>query len=41
MRQYRTDYDELKKRFMRCEENYLDQKNKETLMGSRIEVKFL
>ena len=23
---------------MRCEENYLDQKNKETLMGSRIEV---
>lgn len=25
---------------MRCEESYLDQKNKETLMGSRIEVVF-
>jgi len=39
VRKYKSDYDTVKKRFKECEENYLEQKEKEKLMGARLEVK--
>ena len=38
IRKYKTDYDGVKKKFKICEENYLEQKEKEKLMGARLEV---
>ncbi len=38
IRKYKADYDGVKKKFKICEENYLEQKAKEKLMGARLEV---
>jgi len=37
IRKYKADYDGVKKKFKQCEENYLEQKEKEKLMGARLE----
>ena len=37
VRRYKNDYEEAKRRFAKCEDKYLHQKNRETLMGASID----
>eukprot|EP01022_Parablepharisma_sp_SALTPOND_P034800 TRINITY_DN9305_c0_g1_i1.p4 TRINITY_DN9305_c0_g1~~TRINITY_DN9305_c0_g1_i1.p4 ORF type:complete len:176 (+),score=28.42 TRINITY_DN9305_c0_g1_i1:2121-2648(+) len=37
VRKYRADYDNVRRQFMRLQEKYIQQKDKETLMGAQME----
>jgi hypothetical protein len=38
MRRYKSDLDDLRKRFLRAEEDLMDQKNKENILGGAAEL---
>ncbi len=37
VRKYRSDFDSIKRQFLRVQDNYIQHKDKETLMGAQME----
>ena len=41
VRKYRSDYDSIKRQFLHIQDKYIQQKDRETLMGAHMEDVFV